>query len=48
MTRYLAGLSPAQCAAVVAVFVVTAIGAILLVLAFRWWNRRAIQRAGTS
>ena len=40
MTRYLAGLSPAQCAAVVAVFVVTATGAVLLVMAFRWWNRR--------
>jgi hypothetical protein len=40
MTRFTFGLSPAQIAAVTAVFFVTAIGALLLAIAFRRWNKR--------
>lgn len=40
--RMLCGLTPPQAAAVVAVFFVTLIGALLLAWAFRRWNGRAI------
>lgn len=38
--KLLCGLSPAQASAVVAVFFVTLIGALILAWAFRRWNRR--------
>lgn len=40
MTRkWTAGLSPIQCSIVVGVFFATSIGAALLVLAMRQWNK---------
>lgn len=40
LAKLIGGLSPMQCAAVVAVFCLTSIGAILLALALRRWNAR--------
>lgn len=50
MDKFKTGLSPAQISAVIAIFMVTAIGAFLAAVAMRRWNsfivhRRAVRRA---
>lgn len=40
LRSHLAGLTPAQITAVMAMFILTLIGAIVLAAAFRWWNAR--------
>lgn len=40
MNRLTLGLTPPQCACVLAMFMVTLVGAIALAMAFRLWNAR--------
>lgn len=47
LRSHVAGLTPTQIAAVMAMFILTLIGALALAAAFRWWNARGsgIQQA---